>query len=62
MEVDVGDPIGVEGVGVGDCTGVEEVGVAVPTGVDCVAVGVAVGEVSHVYVETMCPKTADSAA
>ena len=62
MEVDVGDPMGVERVAVGDPAGVEEVEVAVPTGVDCVAVGVIVGEMSHVKVETICPKTADSAA
>jgi hypothetical protein len=64
--VGVGDPTGVAvstgvaEVGVAVSTGVDEVGVAVSPGVDCVAV--AVGEVNHSYVETICPKTADSAA
>jgi len=62
IEVRVAVSTGVESVAVGDRTGVEDVDVAVPTGVDCEAVGVAVDEVSHVYVETICPKTADSAA
>lgn len=49
---------GVE-VGVAVSAGVEvEVGV----GVSAVVEGVGVGNVSHVYVETICPKTADSAA
>ena len=56
-------------VGVGDMTGVEEetavgedAGVEVEPGVEA-KVGVAVGNgVSHAYVPTICPKTADSAA
>ena len=59
-EVGVAVSTGVEEVGVAVSTGVEEVGVAVSTGVE--EVGVAVGEVNHSYVETICAKTADSAA
>ena len=49
-------------VGVAVTAGVASngVGVAVSTGVE--EVGVAVGEVNHSYVETICPKTADSPA
>ena len=56
----VGVSTGVEEVGVAVSTGVDEVGVAVSKGVE--EVGVAVGKVSQAYVETICPKTADSAA
>ena len=62
VNVGVGDSTGVKvNVGVGDSTGVEvNVGVGDSMGVDvCVAVGTCA---SHVYVATICPKTADSAA
>ena len=59
--VAVGDSIGID---VSVCEGIAEaVGVGDSFGVDAVGVGVAVGgNASHVYVETICSKTADSAA
>lgn len=59
VAVGVEDPVGVEvSVGVDVSAVAVEVGVGDPAGV----VGVDVGNVSHAYVETICPKTADSTA